>query len=346
MKLLISEEGGFRKEFVIAKAVTRIGSSPANDLQLRSLHVSPFHMQILYTRDVPDRCKVVNLSGESMVFFSNGHENSLPVYTPVEVGAGDEIRLRDTRLVFELPLTAGVLSTSSQISAALFLPEPVMRPNTTLVGRIALKNEGSQPSCQFDVEVGGLPEDCYQVDPIPLMYPGAQEDVNIRFFHHKSYPVAGSQSVTISVTAPESYPGEQVTLQQGIYVTPVLEQSLQILDDMPAPQVTAPAADVLLLGNAVETPEALSPAEALNESPSVVESLPEQPAPAVLVEPAEPLPVLDESSNTDEALPEPVPALPEIFAPEPQEKAVPVARAPIPVKPKVVKTPAESFWDE
>jgi hypothetical protein len=345
MKLLISEEGGFRKEFVIAKAVTRIGSSPANDLQLRSLQVSPFHMQILYTHDMPDRCKVVNLSGESMVFFSNGQENSLPVYTPVEMGAGDEIRLRDTRLVFELPLTAGVLSTSPQISAALFLPDPVMRPNTTLVGRIALKNEGNQPSCQFDVEVGGLPEDCYQVDPVPLMYPGAQEDVNIRFFHHKSFPVAGSQSVTISVTAPESYPGEQVTLQQGIYVTPVLEQGLQILDDMPTPQVVAPAANVSLLGSPIATPEASSPVEVVDESLGAVERLPE-PAPAVLVEPTESLPVLDELSNIDEALPEPVPVLPEIFAPEPQEKAAPVARAPIPVKPKVVKTPSESFWDE
>lgn len=341
MKLLVSEEGGFRKEYVIARAVTRIGSAPANDLQLRSPHVSPFHLQILYTREMPDRCKVVNLSGEPVVFLSGGQENSLPGYVPVEVGAGDEIRLSETRLVFELPLTAGVLTTSPKISAALALPEPVLRPNTTLVGRIVLKNEGGQPACQFQVEVGGLPEDCYQVDPIPLMYAGAQEDVNIRFFHRKTYPSAGFQSLTISVTAPASYPGEQVTLQQGIYVAPLLEQELQIIDDMPAPANQA----AVSLGPAApqDAPELEEPVE----MPVSIEAQPESAAP---VEPSRPqnitVPEEPVSTQADEQ-PEPVAVLAgEMPSPEPEQDPAPAPRPQIPAKAKVVKTPSESFWDE
>jgi hypothetical protein len=344
MKLLISEESGFRKEYVMAKAVTRIGSAPANDLQLRSSHISPFHIQILYTRDMPDRCKVVNLSGEAIALISGGQESSLPGYVPVEVSAGDEIRLHATRLVFELPLTVGVLTTSNQISAALALPEPVLRPNTTLVGRIVLKNEGDQASCQFQVEVGGLPEDCYQVDPIPLMYAGAQEDVNIRFFHRNTYPPAGFQSVTISVTAPASYPGEQVILQQGVYVTPVLEQGLQILDDMTVPKAVVPVtefADSVEPQDVVREPVESLPA--LDAQPQPESALPvETPRPQSMVEPA-PVPVEPVAA----AQPEPVADLiEETLSPDLHPEPVSPPRPQIPARAKVVKTPSESFWDE
>jgi hypothetical protein len=311
MKLTILEENGFKKQFEIEKAVTRIGSASANDVQLRSDLVSPFHLQILHTREAPDRCKVVNLATEAATVIRNGQEHSLSPYAADEISAGDELRLKGFRIQFELPMTSGVISTSSQISAALILPEPVMRPNTTLVGRITLKNQGDQHSCQFQIEISGLPEDCYQIDPIPLMYPGAHEEVNIRFFHRKTYPHAGSQSVTLSVTAPDDYPGEQVSIQQGIYVMPVLEQSLLILDDMPTPQaiVHAPAPEPILV-----VPESASlPLEA----PARVEVLSE-PVAAPVAELAEPVLAGE--------------------APQP-------ARS-IPVKPKVVRTPAESFWDE
>ena len=92
---------------------------------------------------------------------------------------------------------------------------------------------------------------------------------------------------------------------------PVLEQSLLILDDMPTPQaiVHAPAPEPILV-----VPESASlPLEA----PARVEVLSE-PVAAPVAELAEPVLAGE--------------------APQP-------ARS-IPVKPKVVRTPAESFWDE
>lgn len=327
MKLIISQENGFKKQLQVEKAITRIGSSPANDIQLNSPYISAFHLQILYAQEMPDRCQVVNLAAEAVAVFSKNLERPLPAFSSQELFAGDEINIKGVRLLFELPLTTGTLITSHKISASLAFSEPVMRPNTILVGRITLKNEGEQPSCQFVVEISGLPEDCYQVDPIPLMYPGAQEDVNVRFLHRKSYPAAGFQSVTLSVTAPASYPGEQVSIQQGIYVLPVLEQGLDILDDMPAPQVSVPPSMPAPVIEPVAEQDVVAPI-------SPVEAL--IPAAPVEVPPVslEPRPVAVEFAEPE----------PEVAVPLVQEEPPPIR--PLPVKPKVVRTPAESFWDE
>lgn len=329
MKLIISQENGFKKQLQVEKAITRIGSSPANDIQLNSPYISAFHLQILYAQEMPDRCQVVNLAAEALAVFSKGQERFLPAFSSLELFAGDEINIKGVRLLFELPLTTGMLITSHKISAALNLLEPVMRPNTILVGRITLKNEGDQPSCQFVVEISGLPEDCYQVDPIPLMYPGAQEDVNLRFFHRKSYPAAGFQSITVSVTAPASYPGEQVSIQQGIYVSPVLEQGFEILDDMPAPQAALQKSTPVPVVEPVESVVVEATAPAL----AVEASLPVEPA-EVLSAPLEQQPVAVEIAEPE----------PELAVPLVQDEPPPIR--PLPVKPKVVRTPAESFWNE
>ena len=325
MKLIISQENGFKKQLQVEKAITRIGSSPANDIQLNSPYISAFHLQILYAQEMPDRCQVVNLAAEALAVFSKGLERFLPAFSSQELFAGDEINIKGVRLLFELPLTTGTLITSHKISASLAFSEPVMRPNTILVGRITLKNEGEQPSCQFVVEISGLPEDCYQVDPIPLMYPGAQEDVNVRFIHRKSYPAAGFQSVTLSVTAPASYPGEQVSIQQGIYVLPVLEQGLDILDDMPAPQVSVPPSIPAPVAEPVADQDVVAPI------PPVEALIP--------AAPVEILPVSVEPQAVESVEPEP-----EVAVSLVQDEPPPIR--PLPVKPKVVRTPAESFWDE
>jgi hypothetical protein len=325
MKLFVSEQDGFKKEFIITKAVTRLGSSPANDIQLRSPKISPFHLQILYTTDAPDRIKAINLSGDKLLLISNGKELSLPTYQPFEVGVGDELRINESRLLFELPLTSGVLSTSPKISASLHLPEPVLRPNAILLGRIALKNEGEQNSCQFQVDVVNLPEDCYQVDPVPLMYTGAQEEINIRLFHRKTRPAAGFQSLTVSITAPDSYPGEQVSIQQGIYVSPFLEQGIEIIDDMPASQPIAAVESHKEVHQEIEQPPHKTTSAQAGED----------------VEPPIPVDIIPEPVYL---APEPVEVAPEVETIITQDEKPP-ARL-IPVRPKVVRTPAESFWDE
>jgi hypothetical protein len=335
MQITIFEENGFKKQIEISKAVTRIGSSPASDIQLRSPHVSPFHLQVLYTRDAPDRCKIINLAVETASLLSNGQETPLAAYAATEALTGDELHLEGFRLRFDLPLTSGTLSTSHKISASIALPEPVLRPNATLLGRILVKNEGENNSCQFHVEVSGFPEDCLQIDPVPLIYAGGQEEVNIRFFHHQIRPEAGFQSVTISVTAPGSYPGEQVSMQQGIYVAPMLEHTLVIRDDAPESQPIAESAAAAPAPAETE-PETLQAVDtsAPPELPQKAEPVPAPPKP-------EPVP----ATEPEPAQEEPVPAMAEVTPPNLQDEPAPPPRS-LPTKAKVVRTPAESFWDE
>jgi len=342
MQITIFEENGFTKQIKIDKAVTRIGSSPASDVQLRSPNVSSFHLQILYTQDTPDRCKVLNLATETASLHANGLEKSLAPYVTAEAFAGDELHLKGFRLRFDLPLTSGTLSSSQKISASISLPEPVLRPKATLLGRISLKNEGDNNSCQFDVEISGFPENCFQIDPVPLIYAGGQEDVNIRFFHRQTHPEAGFQSVTISVTAPSSYPGEQVIIQQGIYIAPMLEQGLVIHDDTPEPLPITPVVESASQSSDQEVSETITTPPKTIETLAMVE-LAAQPETAPITTKPAPVPVADPAPGSEKSAEEPVLGGAENETPD--QKPAPAAR-PLPANPKVVRTPAESFWDE
>jgi hypothetical protein len=96
-------------------------------------------------------------------------------------------------------------------------------------GVLTLKNAGEHSACQFRVDIEGLPADCFQIDPIPLMYSGAQEEVRIRIFHRILYPPAGLQTIVLKISAPESYSGEELIIRQDIYVTPVFSRRSSFL---------------------------------------------------------------------------------------------------------------------
>jgi hypothetical protein len=313
MKIILYEESGMARQIETEKAVTRIGSASLCDLVLSSSQVAAIHLQVLYTREMPDRCSLVNLSAEPVALLSDGLSASLPPYETCELFAGDEAHLPGARLRFELPVTTGALAVSTKIGASLHLPEPVLRPNATLLGRIIVKNQGEVNGCQFEVEVGGLPEACFKVDPVPLLYAGAQEEVNIRFFHHKTFPQAGFHTLTISVTAPSSYPGEQTILRQGLYVMPLFEQGLEIGDDMPVAPAVLPVPAV--------PPAVAAPAD----SPLPVLPISEPSLPVTAPEPVRmPLPLVETAPLNSPSQPPPPPA----------------------PRPKVVRPAAESFWDE
>jgi hypothetical protein len=308
MKLTILEENGAKHLITLEKAVTRVGSSPANDICLRSPGISPVHLQIFYNNAAPAICKIANLAAPTALR-AQGNNQTLPPYGTTELRAGDEILLESFRLVLQLPITSATLNTSQKLSAEFFMHDPTLRPETPAVGRILLKNIGERPASQFHITISGIPQTCYQIDPVPLLYPGAQEEVNVRFMHRHTEPTAGFHTLTITVSAPGVYPGEQTSLQQGIYVLPHLGQHLQILDDMPAPQaINSPLALVL----------AAEPIQDSPAPPTVTEAIPPAEAPA-------PEPVAVSQPQPD---PEPQPA-PKLFA-----------------KPKVIRPANESYWDE
>ena len=217
-----------------------------------------------------------------------------------------------------------------------------------------------------------------QVDPVPLLYPGAQEDVRVQLFHRKLYPAAGAQELIIVVSSPASYPGEQVIIRQGIYVNPVLEHTVKIIDDMsreeqgeegqgvtvgvltpivdhtptpPAREAVLPSVDIVASAPPVETKPIISapPDETNPQEPRVILGQSRPVAPQIA---PENLPNTEANSVTETPFPTQSQNKPENHQEKTKKPDNPPlisesdsGSTPIP-KPRVVHSPSDDFWDE
>jgi hypothetical protein len=233
MDLKIIEANGWTKFVKINHAITCVGSAASNDIQLPASEIAPIQLQIFYSPDLPSTCRVVNL-GPQLLLLRGGSDSPLAPYQSLDIFDGDQVDIFGYRLAFQLPLATGAVQKSQQIEASLTLPEPVLRPGSILIGSLRIKNTGDRQGVQFQVALSGFPEDCYQIDPVPLMYPGAEEDVQVRFFHRTIAPLAGLHDLVLAVSAPADYGSEELVIRQGLYVAPVLKHELLILDSYAA----------------------------------------------------------------------------------------------------------------
>ncbi len=336
MELLIVEKSGWSKSIKTDRAVIRVGSAPSNDVQLQSPKIAAVHIQILHSADTDSSCKVVNLAHEITARVSR-EIHRLPPFAAVDVRDGDEILFDNYSITFRLPLSANVMQSARRIQAALSFADAVLQPKFATTGVLTIKNAGEHSACQFQVDIEGLSADCFQIDPIPLMYSGAQEEVRIRIFHRILYPPAGLQTIVLKVSAPESYPGEELIIRQGIYVTPVFKQALELFDDLSAAAKLKKQAEAF---NSAVEPVRLSqpPPAAINESGKTQLGTEKQAdsTPAIL-----PIVASMESFILD---PPAQQKPPNFFT---QEQAMPIASQPTPdiAKLKVVRAPQEDDED-
>jgi len=336
MELIISEQNGWKKPVTIVKAITRIGSAPANDVQLISPEIAPIHLQLIYLKEASSTCKILNLGNPVMVRTSD-QRSSLSSLETIQIQNGGEVELGPYRIQFILPLSATTLQETPSIQASLKFPVPTLRPQQVTTGWLNIKNTGGRSSCQVDIDLSGLPVDCMQVDPAPLLYAGGQMDVRIQLFHRRLYPPAGFQNLTVNVSACDSYPGEQVVINQGIYVAPVLEHELEILDDLsikdPLQRTVAPPVSVLRSvrqdppQNVQTTPQTLLeelPAETPSSDSEGPDDIRLEKSPGMENEP----PI-----ETRETIAEEIP--------------VPVSQSELePPRPKVVRNQSDDFWEK
>jgi hypothetical protein len=157
------------------------------------------------------------------------------------------------------------------------------------------------------------------------MYPGAQEEVRIRLFHQTTFPQAGYHTLSVVISAPVSYPGEELLLQQKIYVAPVFKQGLEIIDDLKAETKTlketpASASQVALDGRPPASPvprleEVLAPSPAVRVKPAApadqISNLGPQPVRDAPVFETHPIQTVPASANLPagpiEQIPQPTP---------------------------------------
>ncbi len=231
MELLLVEKNGWSKPVRIERAITTIGSGSDSNIQLPSTNINSDHLQLLFSVETPSKCKLVNLASTVSVL-SNQTPFQIKTYDSLDLLNGDQIFLGDYTISIKLDSSPNRIQTGEIINAELNIRELTLNPGFGIIGLITVKNSGSQSACQFQIEIEGLPEGCYQLDPVPLLYPGGSEEVRLKIFHVGHAPAAGNHTFYIRVTSPESYPGEECVIDQNIFVTPTPNYTITLIDDL------------------------------------------------------------------------------------------------------------------
>lgn len=235
----VLDESGWSKTFSLEKALTMIGSAAFNDLVLpkeRGNGVADVHLQLIRLQAGAQGFRLVNLVNEPLNL-NLSRARGAAVLGPNgsrTVEDGDAVQVGSFTITFYLRAVNGVTleKRSENLGVRLEMPGVDLRPGTRLAGLLTVKNFGGEKRSQFEIDLEGLSSDCYQIDPAPLLYPGGEEKLQIRFFHRGIRPAAGKCPVYLRVSAVSAYPTEEVCLPLVLDVEPVYRCEVALMDDL------------------------------------------------------------------------------------------------------------------
>ncbi|MEM7530890.1 MAG: hypothetical protein AAF639_01835 [Chloroflexota bacterium] len=250
---------GWRKEYILQQQIINIGSDPTNDLVLninQGTGVAARHLQVIPTAMSttagpntigPNRqvMRVVNLT-DQQVFILSGRQSTVPqpgsqgnpevaegetriltARNSIEISHGDQIRLGDFTLIFH-----SSEQRSEVVRLQLTIPNTPLAPEKSLDGILTLHHIGDKPGVQFMIDIEGLPDDCYEIEPGPVLFPDAERQIAFRLLHSKKpFPPAGPHEITFFVSAPEFYPGELANISHTIRVAPFHQHFVRIVTE-------------------------------------------------------------------------------------------------------------------
>lgn len=235
----VKDKHGWSKTFPLTKALTMIGSAGFSDIVLPEDHgsgVANAHLQLISTKSGKRGFRMVNLVNEPLMITLSGARGNVivPAKGSRDLEDGESLQLGDFQLTFYLQSANGILidKRSENIGVTFEMPSLELKEERKLTGLITVKNFGQERRCQFEVDLEGLPSDCYQIDPAPLLYPGGEEKLQIRFFHLGVKPPAGECPIQLHVTAVEAYPTEEVVLPFLLSVEPINRFSVEVWQDL------------------------------------------------------------------------------------------------------------------
>ena len=234
IEIEVIDKDGWKKTFPIQKNIFHIGSSVANDVVLeanRGAGVSARHAQLIALQD-GSGYRLVNL-GDTHILLGEQDDSTVPPRSVAAVADGSVLRIGDFTLVFHgnAPLTPAVPTTAAKsdanIGLHLLLSDTQLAPNQMRSGTLIVSNQGDRSGVQFDLKLEGLDDDCFSLEPTPLLSSGSEAEVVFRLYHRGTKPLAGEHTVTIRATAPQAYPGEEAMVTYTLQVQPYYRHSLQ-----------------------------------------------------------------------------------------------------------------------
>lgn len=123
----------------------------------------------------------------------------------------------------------GVEDRSAHMGLKLSLPQARVAPDLPLEGTILLRNLGAEQAVQFRIEIEGLHPDWYQVGPAPILFPNVEKGVALRVQHPRGPAIAaGRHEIQVRASAPDAYPGEEVTVRHDVDIVPYYHHTLAL----------------------------------------------------------------------------------------------------------------------
>jgi hypothetical protein len=248
-RIEITDKEGWRKEFSLNKRLIYVGSDIRNDIVLspvRGTGVSPRHLQLIAMPGANRMISAVNLSPVGIPL-GEGGSRVLEPNSALEVADGESYHLGDFTLTFHLqefalsnqPAEASPVGQSSPQGAAgrpasiglrVSLPQPVINPDNFTEGIIYISNLGNVPGIQFKLWIEGLPPECYEIGPAPILFPGAEKGIPFRLRHpRRPGYAAGTHPLFFKAEAPDAYPAESAIVKNEIRFSPFYSHTLRLM---------------------------------------------------------------------------------------------------------------------
>lgn len=241
----VTDKAGWSRVFALEKAITLIGNDPVNDIILPAgaeTTTAPVSLQLICEAQSPSRIKAINLRHNIIPRFNLNSLRSNPILPQqsTDLVEGDQLTLGSYQLVFSLIGQGFRLAERSEhLGVELLLPTLDLSPELPLEGEIRLTNFSQQVHLQLDLDIEGLPRECYRIDPAPLLHAGGSEMLTVRFIHRGSQPPMGVCQVKLRAAAPRAFVLESVTIPFALNVKAVaaFQASFGELGAVPEPQI-------------------------------------------------------------------------------------------------------------
>ena len=230
MKIRIINENDWEKVYEFDKSIIRIGSQVSCDIQLRDQNIQPLEMQIVRSGD-SDINYIARFFADNIMLTRGDQTFPVTQVTAYDILDGDKILIGSYRLILSFEDERTRVRTSAHMSAELFLTKRELALESSINGMLLLKNLGTEKPCQFRMRMTGIPNDCFQSAPLPLLYPGSSSTVGFIISHLRTKPAPGFHTLSIVVSAPDDYFGETLEFNQDIYVHAVFDNTFVLEDD-------------------------------------------------------------------------------------------------------------------
>jgi len=267
MMIEVLDRQGWRKEVPLQKGIVHIGSDPRNDVLLepaRGTGVDLLHAQLISVAN-GSGFQLVNL-GDQDIWLGQASDQVVAPRTAVQIADGAVFKVGEFRLILHASGSAsgGLGGAAPHIGLSVLLPQHRLVPNRSLEGAVRVTNRGDRTGAQFNLDLEGFEAGCFEIEPGPILSSGAEKEVSFRLHHRGNKPLAGEVTVTIRASAPQAYPGEEVSVTQTVQVLPLYRHQLRLVSP----------------SRALERQEEPPASKAEPAPPAKKEEAPPEPAPA------------------------------------------------------------------